>query len=144
MTFFSRGKLKNREGVKDGEKRKMVLKIGELKRLLDAGVIDREAYQKAIPLVEERGELEKKLDIYNNQSGELCVMFGYGQRKWYIRVPLFYTIWDYVKLRYPMDTGVANALGQKPNKALWRELNRNRVKLDELDKERKAGRGLAL
>ena len=120
----------------------MVLEIKELKRLMDAGVIGKEAYDKAVPLVDERGGQEKKLDIYNNQSGELCVVFAYGQRKWYIRVPLFYTIWDFVKLKYPIDTAVANAMGQKPNKALWKELNRNRVKLDELDKERKVGREL--
>ncbi|MCK4329462.1 hypothetical protein KAX02_06430 [candidate division WOR-3 bacterium] len=131
--------MKSREGIKDRGTRKMVLKIGELKRLMDAGIIDKDAYQKAIPLVEEREGQEKRLDIYNNQSGELCVVFGYRQRKWYIRVPLFYTIWDFIKLKYPLDTGVANAMGQKPNTALWRELNRNRVKLDELDKKRKIG-----
>lgn len=118
------------------------LKIGELKRLLDMGIINQDAYQRAIPIAQERGEKEKKLDIYNNQSGELCVVFGYGQRKWYIRVPLFYTIWDYIKLKYPIDDGVARVRQQKSNRALWKELNRNRVKLDELDKERKVGRDL--
>jgi len=119
-----------------------ILKIGELKRLMDAGIIDQEAYQKAIPLAEERGGQEKKLDIYNNHNGELCVVFAYGQRKWYIRVPLFYTIWDYIKLKYPIDNEVARVKQQKPNRALWKELNRNRAKLDELDVERKVGRDL--
>ncbi|MCK4328892.1 hypothetical protein KAX02_03510 [candidate division WOR-3 bacterium] len=118
------------------------LKMEELKRLLDMGIIDKDAYQRAIPIAQDRSGQEKKLDIYNNQSGELCVIFGYGQRKWYIRVPLFYTIWDYIKLKYPIDDGVARVRQQKSNRALWKELNRNRVKLDELDKERKVGRKL--
>lgn len=138
--------MKSRKGVKNGGKRRMALNMGELKKLLDKKVIDEEAYNKAVTLAKQRGEQggksDKKLDIYNNHSGELCVVFMYGQRKWIIRVPLFYTIWDYIKLKYPIDDTVARVKQQKSNRALYKELNRNRVKLDELDKKRKVGRNL--
>lgn len=60
-------------------------------------------------------------------------MFAYRQQKWSIRVPLVYNVWDYIRERYPITT---IKQGRK-NKALWKMLSENKVKLNKLDRERK-------
>lgn len=106
----------------------------QLIRLRNLGVISEETFKDAmIPAKKER-----KLDIYNNKQGELCIIFAFRGGKWYIRVPLIYKVWDYIRENYPMNE---SKQGRK-NKVLWRVLAENKRKIDELDKERKEEFGI--
>ena len=52
--------MKKKEGIGKGEKKMGERKIGKLKRLIDAGVIDKEAYDKACSLNPEISKVRDK------------------------------------------------------------------------------------
>jgi len=100
-----------------------------LKQLLKDGVITQETYDQAIAKVPE----EKKLDIYNNQQGELCIILKYKGYQWIIRIPVLYDVPTYIREKYPMD----NSKQGRKNQYLWKIISENRVKIAELDRQRK-------
>jgi len=101
----------------------------ELIRLHELGIISDETLEEVLP----KAKAYRKLDIYVNKTGELCIMFAYRQQKWSIRIPLMYDAWDYLRERYPITV---SKQGRK-NKALWKMLSENKAKLNKLDRERK-------
>jgi len=100
-----------------------------LKQLLKDSLITQEMYDAAIAKVPE----EKKLDIYNNQQGELCIILKYKGYQWIIRIPVLYDVPTYIREKYPMDS---SKQGRK-NQYLWKIISENRVKIAELDRQRK-------
>jgi len=101
----------------------------ELYRLHRLGIITNETLEAVLP----KAESYRKLDIYTNKQGELCIMFAYRQQRWAIRIPLVYKVWDYIREHYPLST---SKQGRK-NTALWKMLSANKPKLEKLDRDRK-------
>jgi len=117
-------------------------RVSELNLLRDLGVISEERYKEAVQEAkkldeQERAEKSKKLDIYLNKQGELCIIFRYSRRQWNIRIPLLYEPWQWLQEHYPSQDQIAKIKGQKSNRALWRMLLENKQKINELDKARK-------
>jgi len=122
-------------------------RVSELNLLRDLGVLSEERYKEAVEEAkkldeQERAEKSKKLDIYINRQGELCIIFRYSRRQWNIRVPLLYEPWQWLEEHYPTRDDVAKIRGQKSNKALWKMLLQNKDKISELDRERKIRFGI--
>lgn len=100
-----------------------------LKRLIAQGILEEDEVEGAMI----KARQYRKLDIYNNQRGMLCIAFGFGQQKWMIRVPLLYKPQEYIREHYPLT----NSRGQRKTAALWKMLNENKRKIMKLDRERK-------